>query len=311
MQGNERVFDELSVLFDIIEKQKISDKDLYGRAKLVLAFANTMKGDFGASLEMLTNVASLLGLNELEPDKIDIEKSEDINNYNFIFALNKLLLKDYEDLRQDLFEWATFAQNSGNEFYKNLFKVFLGKILCDSKQARRALEIYDEQISYFADKKLAIGALLCWYLIAEATIIASSTHEAIDVAQRALDIAQNPAINNYFFNVSLKLLLAKAYMKDADYESANMNLESALAMSQKYGMNDLTSKVYLVYARYYQELSTADSPNRPDYLKGAKTMYERAMNVVVNQTRSVYMKETIEENQRQFEQFCSLNGFNL
>ena len=131
------------------------------------------------------------------------------------------------------------------------------------------------------------------------------------VLQRALEIAQNPNINNLFFVALLRILLAKIHIKLSDYESAKMNLEFALALSKKYGMNDLLSKVYLVYARYYQDLGSGASQNQQEYLKGAKTMYERAMQAVVNHTRSVYMKETIEENLKQFEQFCSANGIDI
>ena len=307
IQGNERAFEVLTVLFDIINKQKVSDKHLFGRAKLVMALATTMKGDFASSFEILGEIATLWNLNEIDTDNIDFEMSEDINNYNLLCAINKLMLKDYNGLREDLFEWAMFAQNSGYEFHKNLFKTFLGKILCDSKQARQALGIYNDQITYFADKKLAFGALLCWYLIAEATVIAGSTKEAIDTANRALDIAQNPNINNLFFAAELRLLLAKAYIKISDYESAKMNIDFALALSKKYGMNDLLSKVYLVYARYYQDLGTIQSPNQMEYLKGAKTMYERALETVVKHSRSVYMKDTITENRNMFDAFCEAN----
>jgi Tfp pilus assembly protein PilF len=122
-----------------------------------------------------------------------------------------------------------------------------------------------------------------------------------------LDIAQNPNINNLFFAAELRLLLAKAYIKISDYESAKMNIDFALALSKKYGMNDLLSKVYLVYARYYQDLGTIQSPNQMEYLKGAKTMYDRALDTVVKHSRSVYMKDTITENRNVFDAFCESN----
>jgi tetratricopeptide (TPR) repeat protein len=187
----------------------------------------------------------------------------------------------------------------------------LGKILCDSKQAKRALEIYNEQITYFSDKKLAFGALLCWYFIAEATIIASSTKEAIDIAQRALEIAQNPRINNIFFIVQLEMILAKANMKISDFESAKINLDTALAVSKKYGMNDLTSKVYLIYGRYYQDLGSFASQNQTEYLKGSKAMYDRALELVIKSTRSVYMKDMISQYTNSLAEYCDKNGINI
>lgn len=311
MQGNERAFEILTILFDIIEKQKVRDNSLYGRAKLVLAFANTMKGDFNASFEMLSSVSTLWGLDNIDIDSANPDNFEDINNFNLISAVNRILLKDYENLKEDLCQWAMFAQNTGYEFHKNIFKTFLGKILCDSKQAKRALEIYNEQITYFSDKKLAFGALLCWYFIAEATIIASSTKEAIDIAQRALEIAQNPRINNIFFIVQLEMILAKANMKISDFESAKINLDTALAVSKKYGMNDLTSKVYLIYGRYYQDLGSFASQNQTEYLKGSKAMYDRALELVIKSTRSVYMKDMISQYTNSLAEYCDKNGINI
>lgn len=311
IQGNDRAFEVLSVLFDIMDKQKVTDKEFYGRVKLVMALAELMKGDFGASVNTLGGVASLWELENIDADNLDAEMCENINNYNLISAINRLMLKDYEGLREDLFEWAMLAQNSGCDVHKNLFKTFLGKIMCDTKQARRALEIYNEQVSYFADKKLAFGALLCWYLIAEATVIAGSANEAVDTAQRALEIAQNPNINNLFFVVLLRILLAKVYLKLSDYESTKMHLDYAQTVAKKYGMNDLLSKIYLVYAGYYQELGSVESPNQAEYLTGAKAMYDRAFDTVVKLTRSVYMKETIAENRQAFDEFCKANNFNL
>ena len=53
LQGNDRCFEILAKLFDIIEKHKIEDQLLICKAKLILAFANTMKGDFATSQELL------------------------------------------------------------------------------------------------------------------------------------------------------------------------------------------------------------------------------------------------------------------
>ena len=311
LQGNDRAFDELSTLFEIIGKHKIEDKILYGRAKLVCAFANTIKGHFQKSYDLLGNVANFWSLEDLDFNDLDSEMCENINNYNLINAINKIMLKDYAGLREDLYNWTMFAQNSGNEFYMNIYKTFLGKILCDSKQARRALEIYNEQVTYFADKKLAMGALLCWYFIAEATVIASSSQDAIDTAQRALDIAQNPKINNLYFSVQLRILLAKVFLKEADYESAKMNIELALNLAKKFEMHDLMSKIYLLYAKYYQDLGTVPSDKQIEYLKGADTMYNRALENVDQHTQSAYMKNTILECKQVFNQYCQEHGIVL
>ena len=40
-------------------------------------------------------------------------------------------------------------------------------MLTDKNESKKALEILEEQVAYFAKEKVATGVLLCWYLIAE------------------------------------------------------------------------------------------------------------------------------------------------
>ena len=72
-------------------------------------------------------------------------------------------------------------------------------MLTDKNESKKALEILEEQVAYFAKEKVATGVLLCWYLIAEIKLVISGTQFALDIANKALDIAQGPNINNYYF----------------------------------------------------------------------------------------------------------------
>jgi len=311
LQGNDRSFEILTELFQIIEKAKITDKDLIAKAKLTLAWANTMKGNFQTSNDVLAQALSIYGIENSNYDGDDAGIYEQIQNHNLISAVNRFLQKDYEDLREELFEYTMFSQDSGSEFYKNIFKTLLGKLICDSKQAKRAMEIYNEQITFFAEKKLAFGALLTWYLIAEASMITKSPKSTIETASQALEIAQNPHINNYFFIVILKTLIAKAYMKLSDFESAKNNLESAVSIAKKYNMNDFVSKIYFIFGKYYQEIGTVNSQNQTEYLKGAVKMYDKALEKVNKNTRNSYLKNKIIAYKKSLETYCTNNGYTI
>lgn len=311
LQGNDRSFTVLAELFNIIDKHKVNNYDLIGKAKLTLALANTMKGNFQTSAEILSWLAAYWHLDSVNLDRIDTQMCENISAYNLICAINNFMLKNYDNLRQDLCDGAIFAQNSGLEFHKNLFKTMLGKLICDSKQAKYALDIYNNQINYFADKKLALGALLCWYLISEATTIIESPKKAIEIATQALDIAKNPKINNLFFIALLHIQLAKANIALSDYEEAKIHLESALAITKKYSMNDITSKIYVEYGKYYKEIGTIASQNQTEYLKGAIKMYDKALEIILKTTRSIFMKEIITAYKEQIITYCKDNGYNL
>ena len=304
LQGNDRAFTILNNLFDIIDKQKINDKALVCKAKLILAYANTMKGNFRTSENILQGLSNLL-----EADENWISP-EIISKYNLTNIINKFLEKKYDNLQQILSDAVIFANDTGDNFTKNILKLLLGKMFKDNKQAKHAVEIYNEQITYFAKEKIALGALLSWYLIAEATMVTESPKNAIEIASQALEIAQNPQINNTYFIVLLKTLIAKAYIEISDYETAKINIGSAIILAKKYSQNDLLSRVYLLYGKYYQELGTVQSPKQNEYLKASAKMYEQAMDIVGEKTRNIYVKNQIEEQKKILISYCDLNGFN-
>lgn len=311
LQGKDRAFEVLTVLFEIIDKHKINDEELICQAKLALAYANTIKGNFKTSQEVLADITNRLGLEYTNVDNLNSNGAELIHYYNLISIINKFFKKDFDELQESLFNSAKAASDTGNEFLKNIFKTFLGKIFYENKQAKHAIKIYNEQVTYFANKKMALGALLSWYLIAEATMVTENPKNAIEIAAQALEIAQNPRINNSFFIVLLKILLAKAYIEISDYETAKINIESAIILAKKYNMNDLLSRIYLLYGKYHQDIGTVQSQNQNEYLKCASKMYDKAMDIVITTTYNNYIREKIDEQKNLLQSYCSLNGFNI
>lgn len=303
LQGNDRSFEILTILFDIIEKHKISDSLFICKTKLVLAYANTMKGDFSTSDNILEDINRIY--------REDVMDSETISRWNLIFIINKFMRKQYDGLQEILFDAVTFANNTGDNFTKNILKVLLGKIFKDKQQAKHAIEIYNEQITYFAKEKMALGALLSWYLIAEATIITENPKNAIEIASQALEIAQNPRINNTFFIIMLKILIARANIELSDYETAKISIESSIILAKKYSMNNLLSKIYFIYGKYYQDLGTVHSQKQAEYLKGAAKMYDKAMALVCEKTRNTYLRNLIDEHKKSLMSYCQVNGFEI
>lgn len=302
-QGNERSFEVLNNLFSIINKHKINDKLLLAKAKTVLAFAYTIKGDINSSMNILRNIDSNYRDNFMD----DIS----ISRLNLVYIINKFLLKDYGNLREDLFEAVTFANNCGDNFTKNILKTLLGKVFKDENKAQHALEIYNEQVSYFAKEKMALGALLSWYLIADATIVTENSKSAIDIASQAVEISLNPNIDNHFFSVNLRIVLAKAYMNIADYTSAKINIEEAIKLAKHFKMFDLLSRTYFLYGNYYFDIGKLATQNQIEYLRGSAVMYEKAMEYVVKETQNPYVKNAIFIEKGKLNDFCVNNGFKL
>lgn len=302
LQGNNRCFEVLKNLFSIIEKHRITDKQLIAKAKIVQAYSYTMRGNFSQSekilLEVKTNFTDYMDFNT-------------ISRQNLVIIINKFMQKQYDDIRLQLFDAVTFANNTGDNFTKHILKTLLGKVFKDENHAKHAIEIYNEQISYFAKEKMALGALLSWYLISDATMVTDNSKSAIDIAQRALEIAQNPNINNYFFNSILNLLLAKTYVNIADFQSAKMYLETAINIAKKFELNDVLSRAYHLYSVYYYEMGTVQSSKQTEYLRACAMMCEKGMETVITNTSNQYLKELINKQKTRLNDYCSENGIKL
>ena len=311
IQGNDRSFEVLTKLFDLIEKRKITDEELICKIRLTLAYANTVKGNFITSFEVLQSIVGQYGEEFANLNTINADRCEIMGTYSLIDIINRFLIKDYDGLQESLFASVEFANDTGDNFTKHFVKTLLGKIFYDRQQAKHALDIYNDELNYFAKEKIATGALLGWYLTSEATLATENPKNAIDIANQALEIAQNPKINNYFFIIMLKMSLAKSYMAIADYESAKIHLESSILLAKKYNLNDLLSRLYLLYGKYYQDLGTIQSQNQKEYLKGSSALYDRASELVTKNTRNPYVKHLLEEQKNLLNSYCSLNGFGI
>ena len=153
---------------------------------------------------------------------------------------------------------------------------------------------------------MALGALLTWYLIADATIITEGPQQALDIASQALEVAQNPKINNHFFAVLLQSVMAKATLALSDFESTKIHLENAIITARQYGLNDILSRLYLQYGRYFQELGLIKSSRQKDYLAAAAKMYEKASEII-KMTRNNCVHQDIQKAKAVLKTFCHLN----
>jgi tetratricopeptide (TPR) repeat protein len=186
----------------------------------------------------------------------------------------------------------------------------LAKVLKENNQAKRALEILEEQVAYFAKEKVATGVLLSWYLIAEIKLITNGTQFALDIATKALDIAQSPNINNYYFIVLFNKLIGEIYLAKQDFESAKVYFKKSLFIAKQFDLEFLQVKIYLQCAKLFQELALPKSASRSEYIKQALKMFQNAKNVSIVSTQTALQKN-IKEELNIFTSFCRLNGISL
>lgn len=300
LQGDDRAYEILTILFDIIERNNIQDDNFICKCKLTLAFAGTMKGNFAESNQILEE--TLKSYPETD--------SENVIRWNFVNIMNNFFQKRYHGMQDDLFKTVTFASNVGDNFTKNVLKTLLGKIIKDSGNSKQAAEIYQDQIAYFAKEKMALGALLTWYLIADSALVSEGPQSAAEIAEQALQVAQNPKIDNHFFIVLFKMLIAKCYMTTSDFETAKINLEGAITLAKKFNMNDILSRLYILYGRYFQEIGLIKSERQIEYLQGAKELYGRAKELIeFTKNRDVF--SDLNKSKDALTAYCKLNNIEL
>lgn len=301
-QGDSRAFNVIQTIDEILEKNRTTEPNYISKTYLLLALAHTVKGDINTSKKILEDI-----LKEFSLDSIDVNL---VSRWNFIDMLNKFFTKDYASLYSELFNAAAYANNINDDFTKNLLKTILAKILKDNNQTKKALEILEEQVSYFAKEKISTGVLLSWLLIAEIKLITSGTQFALDIATKALDIAQGPNINNYYFIALFNKLLGEIYLAKQDFDSAKVYIEKSIVISKQFDMQFILVKSYLEAARLYQELALPKTSLRSNYIKQALKMFQLAKNVPIV-TTELSLQKRIKEDLNILTSFCRLNGIIL
>lgn len=301
-QGDSRAFNIIQTIYDILDKNQTTDPILVCRANLLLALANTIKGDVKLSNKILDDI-----LKEYSLDNMD---TFIVSRWNFVDILNKFFLKDYNTLHTELFNVAAYANNVNDSFTKNILKTLLAKILKENNQTKKALEILEEQVAYFAKEKVATGVLLSWYLISEIKLITNGTQFALDIATKALDIAQGPNINNYYFIAMFNKLIGEIYLAKQDFESSKVYLEKAIFIAKQFDLQFILVNTYLQCAKLYQELALPKTSSRGNYIKLALKMFQNAKNVPIVSEQPALQK-SIKDELNILTSFCKLNGIIL
>ena len=75
-------------------------------------------------------------------------------------------------------------------------------------------------------------------------------------------------------------------------------------------MNDMLSRLYLLYGKYFQELGLIKSEKQIEYLQNADKLYAEAK-VLVNTTQNRYVYQDIKKAQNVLNSFCKLHSIEL
>ncbi len=303
-QGNNLV---LKVIEDIrlyIEKNNlISDKTYYLTAvNIIEAFSKTVLGDINKSNEILNAAAASYKNKNMENDILA--------EWNLINIINRVLLGQNNDLKVDLFELAAFTNNINEHFIKNIIKLILGYVLKKEGNTIKAVEIFNEEITYFAKEKVAIGALLSWALIVKLSIDMGDIEKALNTAVKSLEIAQSPKINNYLFIIYFQKFLAEIYLRKGDLTAAKMYLEKSVMIAKQFDLKYQLIELYIAYGEYMEEFMKVNNSYSSEYIKLTGDMYNKAL-LLSKELKLANMKEIALRVRSEFKTFCQLNSIEI
>lgn len=300
--GNNRGLEIIKYIFETLEKNNIQNQNLHFKAQLLLALANSLKGNCVSSEEILSVILERHELNSLDENLMSM--------WNLVNLINRLLEHRFDGITEELFEAVTYANNIGDNFTKNILKTFLAKVLKENNENKKALEILEEQVSYFAKEKIATGVLLTWYLIAGTKLITKGSQFALDVANKALDVASGLNVNNYYFIVLFNKLIGEIYLSKGDFDSAKIYIEKGIIIAKQFEMEELIAKLYLLYGKYYEELALPKTQARAEHISNAIKMFQLAKEKAET-LENPYLQKSIKEAFSVIISFCKLNGITL
>lgn len=303
LQGDNRALGVVGTIFEIVEKNHIQN-DLYiCKVKLTLALANTLKGDIQESETILEETLKQYKNN-------DIMDAQAVTIWNLISVINSISRSQLDGIQDELFQIVTFVNNNNDPLSKNILKLLLGKVLKEKGKFKQALAIYSEQVSYFAKEKNALGVLIAWYFISEVTLLTAGAEKSLEYSLKALDIAQSPKIQNFYFITQFNKIIGEAYLALQDYDSAKAYIESAIGIARQFDLLDTLSELYFLYGKYLQELSTIQSESQRDYAVSAFKMYDKAVNLAQSLHNSLLVSTVMTAN-TELRRYCQKNGIIL
>jgi len=299
-QGNPLAFELINDINKVLIKEKDSKFDfLKVNLQYALAMANTAKGYFDESDLILQNI--------VKEYSYVIDNPELVCEWNTISLINKVLRFDSTTVKEELFEASAFANNSNNEVSKNFLKTLLAYVLFREKSYLKAIEIATEEMQYFSTKKIALGALLAWYISAAATSKTKADTYCIEICEKAVKICENAQNNNIYFKILFQELLASIYFKLNDIENSQMYCDLALQSANANGLSYLQLRLSSLKASILREnLSQQPDVAKFDYAQNILKMYTRTIDFAKQLNLQYYVRK-IEKERTSFRAHCQLN----
>lgn len=268
LQGNSKSVEIVDNTTEILQMNNIEDNIYTIKLTLAKAFALTVIGKIQDSVNLLKSIEQLP----------EYDNPKFINERNLIFALNLVFSNVTDGLREILFEFAKYAENTNDKTGKHIYKLMLAWLTYSEGEYVKANNIFDEELTYYAQEKIVTGALISWLFIAKNALAISGVESAEHVAMKALEVAQNPKFSQYHVAVYLQKLVAEINLAKGDASAAKMYLEKGMLIAKQFGLDLAQIELYRTYVNFLKNtLTQSKGAERAEILDKIEKTYQSIM----------------------------------
>lgn len=265
LQGNSKSIEIVENTSEILQMNNIEDVIYTIKLSLVKAFALTVIGKIQESVGILKSIEQIP---EYDNPQFILER-------NLIFSLNLVFSNVTNGLREILFEYAKYSENANDKIGKHIYKLMLAWLTYSEGEYVKANNIFDEELTYYAQEKIVTGALISWLFIAKNALAIAGVESAEHVAMKALEVAQNPKFSQYHIAVYLQKLVAEINLSKGDASAAKMYLEKGMLIAKQFGLDLAQIELYRTYVKFLENtLAQAKGAERADIANKIENTYK-------------------------------------
>jgi len=285
----------------VYKAKELGIKKIEVQAKLVEALYKALQGEKKSVNVILEYLKPLIS--QMTDNNIKLY-------WGFIKLLTDILSGNFDAAKSIISSIIVIAEENRDYNILALTKLFEGKTYKEEHDLENAKTLYNDVLVYCSERKLALGALLGWYLYAEAEITDSNVEKAQEISEKALEIAQRPGININFFSMLLQRQLGEIQIIKGDFEAARMYIEQAVTMAKSLDLYLLLSKLLLTYGKIFQEMAAISGDDKQSNANSAHEYFMKSLDIA-QELENEHMILQIEKEFTSLSTFCQLSGIVL
>ncbi len=303
LQGNNKEAKIItSSLISKLLASEPADKDILIKAQLIDSINKILRGEI---IEVKTII------DNFDQEAPNLRDANYLKIYRDLIHLVICMLEGKFDETDEIASNLLILTDLYNEHsLQSVIKVLIGKAYKEKGNFRKAKQIFREELEFCSENKLTIGALLGWYFSAENKVLESEIDQAMDVASKALEVAQTSDKNNFIMSILLQKLIAEIYIIKGDFESAQIYMERSFEVAHDNELYLLLAYVFMTNAKLHHEMATATQDNKLENVQKAYKYYSDASNIALK-CQNDYLNEIINKELNQLNTFCQLSGIKL